>query len=184
MVDIGTCGHGDVVFQGVAVRQAVLFMRISGVCHLKGVALVRVDVDLGQIAPLAERVRLHDEPAVCPNPLVVGDMIPSQHVRVVFEPLFVKSVDQIFVAVKPAFPREKHFESLSVSLCSGVLVAAAEDVHALLPRKVLRDAAVAVKKVVCHDDAVVAEVFVKGYIFGTCAFGACAGGRRVQVDFI
>ena len=67
--------------------------------------------------PLPERVCLHDESAVCLDLLIVGDMIPRHHVRVVFEPVFVKAIDEKFVAVKAAFPCEKHFESLAAALC-------------------------------------------------------------------
>ncbi len=145
---------------------------------------MRVDIHLGQITSLPEGMRLHDKPALCPDLLIVGDVIPRHHVRVVLEPLFVKSVDQIFVAVKPAFPRKENVESLSDALCPGVLVAAAEDIHTLIPREIFGDTAVAVKKMIRHDDAVIAEVFVVGNVFGTRTPGARAGGVCVKMHFV
>jgi hypothetical protein len=101
------------------------------------------------------------------------------------QPFLAQAVYQIVVtAVKRLLPPEKHVKTLTFPLVTGVLIAPAELFNPFLPGEAAGYGGIAVEKMIGHDDAGIAHLFIEMDILRTFGVGARARLEGVEVGFV
>jgi hypothetical protein len=151
--------------------------------------LYRIDtvggqIDTTEIAVLSKRMGMYHTTAVPLHALMLGVPVPGYYIGVFQEPLLIKAVDQVIVAVIGFFPTEKYIQAILLTLISGFLIAAAKLVYPFPPGKPPVKGGISAVKMVGYDDARIPLINITLDIIAAASIGAGAGLTGMQMGFV
>ena len=183
-MQIGPGSHDDPAVLAEIVCKCILIRRIAEIAGFHRVALEWMDMYMGKISSLPERMRLNYQSSGLVYHFQIFGLIGIPDLRMALQPLLVRSVDQKFIAVMILFPAEEYLEALPVAFFLCMFIALAELINIVFPRQIPRRSRISVKEMIRKDQPVISEPLEFRDILRSRSFAACTCFICMHVDFV